>query len=93
MSDRTQEETEEKKVDEENGSQLPRPGKCCGLDIHKKTCTAAIASDDKPPIVMEDLKNSGPRMKYLYQRLVEEGCSTIVMESTGSYWFVLDGCL
>ncbi len=25
-------------------------------------------------------------MKYLYQRLVEEGCSTVVMESTGSYW-------
>lgn len=86
MSEQQGETEEKKKVDEENGSQLPRPGKCCGLDIHKKTCTAAIVSDDKQPIVLADLENTGPGMKYLYQKLVEEGCSTVVMESTGSYW-------
>jgi transposase len=63
-----------------------RLGKCCGLDIHKKSCTAAIVSDDKQPIIITDLENSGPGMKYLHKRLVEEGCSTVVMESTGSYW-------
>lgn len=61
-------------------------GKCCGLDVHKKTCTAAIISDDKLPIVLEDLENSGPGIHQLYQRLLEEGCSTVVMESTGPYW-------
>jgi len=90
MSDSAQETQEksgtEKQVDKNGSQQSPRVGKCCGLDIHKKTCTAAIVSDDKQPIVLSDLENSGPGMKYLYQRLVEEGCDTVVMESTGSYW-------
>ena len=60
--------------------------KVCGLDVHKKTCTATIVSDDKPPIVMEDLENNGPGMNHLYQKLGEEGCDTVVMESTGPYW-------
>ena len=80
-------ETGGRQVEQENSSQQRLElGKCCGLDIHKKSCTAAIVSDDKQPIVLSDLENSGPGMKYLYQRLVEEGCSTVVMESTGSYW-------
>jgi transposase len=88
VSDKTQERNEivDKHVDEDGSQQSPRPGKCCGLDIHKKTCTAAIVSDDKQPIILSDLENSGPGMKYLCQQLVEEGCSTVVMESTGSYW-------
>jgi hypothetical protein len=30
----------------------PVLGKCCGLDVHKKTCTAAIISDEKLPILL-----------------------------------------
>ena len=60
--------------------------KCCGLDVHKKSCTAAIITNDKPPTVLEDVENSGPGMNHLYQRLMKEGCSTVVMESTGPYW-------
>jgi transposase len=71
-------------------SELPQAppvlGKCCGLDVHKKSCTAAIISDQKLPILLEGLENNGPGIHQLYQRLVEEGCSTVVMESTGPYW-------
>ena len=67
-------------------SELPESppvlGKCCGLDVHKKSCTAAIISDDKLPIVLEGLENNGQGIHQLYQRLVEEGCSTVVMESS-----------
>jgi len=63
--------------------------KVCGLDVHKKSCTAAIIDQGKTPIVLEAVENSGPGIHHLYQRLVEEGCSTVVMESTGPYWIGL----
>jgi transposase len=63
--------------------------KVCGLDVHKKSCTAAIVDQGKVPLVLDDIENSGPGIHRLYQRLVEEGCSTVVMESTGPYWIGL----
>lgn len=60
--------------------------KCCGLDVHKKTCTAAIVTMDKQPQMLEDLDNNSHGIHHLHQRLVDEGCTTVVMESSGSYW-------
>jgi len=60
--------------------------KCCGLDVHKKSCTAAIITQDKLPIILEDVENGASGIHNLHQRLVDEGCTTVVMESSGSYW-------
>jgi transposase len=60
--------------------------KCCGLDVHKKSCTAAIVDQGKLPQILEDVENSGPGIHHLYQRLLEAGCTTVVMESSGPYW-------
>ena len=71
----------------------PSPGildlleeKCCGLDVHKKTCTAAIISRQRPPTILEGVENSGPGIHHLHQRLIDEDCRTVVMESSGPYW-------
>jgi len=67
--------------------EIPNPlEKCCGLDVHKKNCTAAIISHQRLPTVLEDVENSGPGIHHLYQRLIDEGCTTVVMESSGPYW-------
>lgn len=63
--------------------------RCCGLDVHKKSCTAAIISQDKLPMILEDIENGAGGIHNLYQRLVDEGCRTVVMESSGSYWMGL----
>lgn len=60
--------------------------RCCGLDVHKKSCTAAIISQDRLPTILHGVENSGPGIHSLHQRLVDEGCSTVVMESSGPYW-------
>ncbi len=60
--------------------------KCCGLDVHKKSCTAAIISHQRLPTVLEDVENSGLGMHKLHQRLITEDCRTVVMESSGPYW-------
>ena len=59
------------------------------MDVHKKRCTAAIISQDKLPTILEDTENGAGGIHNLYQRLVDEGCRTVVMESSGSYWMGL----
>jgi len=54
--------------------------------VHKGSCTAAIIDQGKVSLVLKDVENSGPGFHHLHQRLLDEGCTTVVMESSGSYW-------
>lgn len=60
--------------------------KCCGLDVHKKTCTAAIITQDKEPRILDQIENNSHGIHNLHQHLIQQGCTTVVMESSGSYW-------
>jgi transposase len=63
-----------------------------GLDIHKKSVAAAIASEDGSILEAE----FGMTIKQIYQLkmwLLENGCKRVIVESTASYWYRIDQVL
>jgi len=52
----------------------------------KKSCPHAIVSHGKLPVALEGVENSGQEIHQLHQRLIDEGCAAVVMESSGLYW-------
>ena len=62
---------------------------CCGIDVHKRTVVATIASTDKNNITTYSTKTFLTLNPYLYALrdwLLENGCRHVCMESTGKYW-------
>jgi len=59
--------------------------KCCDMDA-KKSCPHAIVRHGKLPVALEGVENSGQGIHQLHQRLIDEGCAAVVMESSGLYW-------
>ena len=59
-------------------------GKCCGADIHKKLIVACFRQGRKQEI--REFGASTRELPEMTERLTEEGCEKIAMESTASYW-------
>ena len=57
-------------------------GKCCGADIHKKPIVACFGQGRKQEI--RELGASTRELPEMTERLTEEGCEKIAMESTAS---------
>lgn len=62
---------------------------CCGVDVHKRTIVATIATTDKNNITSYSVKSFSTLNKDLYafrDWLLENDCRHVCMESTGKYW-------
>ena len=59
-------------------------GKCCGVDIHKKLIVACFRQGRKQEI--REFGAPTRELPEMTERLTEEGCEKIAMESTASYW-------
>lgn len=62
---------------------------CCGVDVHKRTIVATIATTDKNNITSYSAKSFSTLNKDLYafrDWLLENNCRHVCMEPTGKYW-------
>lgn len=62
---------------------------CCGLDVHKKTVTACLLKTKDTQRYTETIKTFTTMtsdLENLKAWLLEEGCTKVVMESTGKHW-------
>ena len=71
---------------------------CCGLDVHKATVVATVASTGEGGSVVHERRSFStmyPDLVELRGWLAELGCPAVCMESTGKYWIpvfnVLEG--
>ena len=60
-----------------------------GLDIHKKSVAAAIASEDGS-ILEAEFGMTIEQIYHLKKWLLENGCKRVLVESTASYWYRID---
>jgi transposase len=82
------------------GSRLTRKGRgmitipviterCAGIDVGKRGLAAAVAAgpaDKEAEIRTRWFATTMPALRELHQWLREEGCTTVALESTGSWW-------
>ena len=62
---------------------------CMGLDIHRDTIVACLLRgpvDAKPECELRTFGTLAPEMEKLRKWVLDSGCRTIAMESTGVYW-------
>ena len=62
---------------------------CCGLDVHKRTVVATIATTDNNNITTYSTKTFltlNPGLYALRSWLLDSNCRHVCMESTGKYW-------
>ena len=62
---------------------------CCGVDVHKRTIVATIATTDKNNITLYQTETFSTLNHDLYaflDWLLENNCYHVCMESTGKYW-------
>jgi transposase len=62
---------------------------CCGVDVHKRTIVATIATTDKNNITSHSAKTFStlnPDLIEFRDWLLENNCHDVCMESTGKYW-------
>lgn len=62
---------------------------CCGLDVHKKTVKACLLKAKDTQRYHETIKTFTTMtsdLENLKAWLLEEGCTKVVMESTGKHW-------
>lgn len=74
--------------------------RCAGIDIGKKflvACTMVGSADAEPEVEQRTYGTTTGDLERLRQWLLEQGCTHVAMESTGSYWKpvfnVLEGSL
>lgn len=63
--------------------------RCCGLDVHKKLIVACVMTTNSQGEVTKQTRSFGATVKELLELgdwLSSLECTTVVMESTGSYW-------
>jgi transposase len=63
--------------------------RCEGIDVGKKFLVACVTIgplEAEPKIEIRKFGTIGAELELLRDRLIREGCSHAVMESTGSYW-------
>ncbi|MDR1549365.1 MAG: transposase [Hungatella sp.] len=62
---------------------------CCGVDVHKTFVAACIASTNKQAVTTyknHPFSTFTQGLKELLQRLLDNSCKDVSMESTGKYW-------
>lgn len=74
--------------------------RCAGIDVGKRELAVALAVgpvDREAEIQTRAFGTTVPALQELRQWLVDAGCSSVAIESTGSYWIpvknVLEGAL
>lgn len=63
--------------------------RCCGIDVHKKTVTACLMTvnaDKKPCKTIKTFSTVTQDLLACRDWLIAEGCTHVVVESTGVYW-------
>ncbi|MBV8376758.1 MAG: IS110 family transposase [Verrucomicrobia bacterium] len=63
--------------------------RCAGIDIGKRTLAVAliVGPADQPGVVTtREFGTTVPELQAIKAWLVEQGCTSVAMESTGSYW-------
>ena len=62
---------------------------CCGLDVHKTVVVATVATTNEEGITSYEQRSFKTINKDLFALrdwLVDRGCNSVCMESTGKYW-------
>ena len=63
--------------------------RCAGIDVGKRGLAVAVAvgpADKEAEIKTRWFGTTVPALRDLHAWLRQEGCTTVAMESTGSYW-------
>ena len=63
--------------------------RCAGIDVGKRGLAVAIAVgpvDKEAEIKTRAFGTTVPALQEVRKWLVEEGCTSVALESTGSYW-------
>lgn len=63
--------------------------RCCGIDVHKRMLVACLLTPDERGRPSRELRTFGTmtgELEELAAWLRQAGCTTVAMESTGSYW-------
>lgn len=76
---------------------VPAVVECCaGIDVGKKTVAVAILvgpADKEAEIKTREYGTTVPALQELKKWLLEHGCTSLAMESTGSYWIPVKNVL
>jgi transposase len=70
--------------------------RCAGIDVGKREIAAAVITgpaDQEGEVKTRAYGTTVPELEKLRQWLSEEGCTSVAMESTGSYWIPLKNIL
>ena len=70
--------------------------RCAGIDIGKREIAVAVITgpaDEEGEIKTKAFQTTVPALEELREWLVQEGCSSVAMESTGSYWIPVKNIL
>jgi transposase len=63
--------------------------RCAGIDVGKKSlsvCVMVGPADGEARFEIRTYGTTVPELKEVQQWLLEQGCTDVIMESTGSYW-------
>ena len=73
---------------------------CCGVDVHKTTIVATIATTNKENItsyITKSFSTLNPDLYIFRDWLIAHDCHDVCMESTGKYWIpvfnILEECV
>jgi transposase len=70
--------------------------RCAGIDIGKREVAVAVITgpaDQEGEVKTRAFGTTVPALEQLREWLVQEGCSSVAMESTGSYWIPVKNVL
>jgi transposase len=70
--------------------------RCAGIDVGKREIAVAVITgpaDEEGEVKTRAFGTTVPELEKLRQWLSEEGCTSVAMESTGSYWIPLKNIL
>jgi transposase len=70
--------------------------RCAGMDIGKRELAVAVIvgpADQDGEVKTRTFGSTVPALEELRDWLLEEGCTSVAMESTGSYWIPVQNIL
>jgi transposase len=70
--------------------------RCAGIDIGKREIAVAVITgpaDQDGEVKTKAFQTTVPALEQLREWLIQEGCSSVAMESTGSYWIPVKNIL
>src|SRR5215207_3368202 len=70
--------------------------RCAGIDVGKRELAVAVITgpaDQDGEVKTRAFGTTVPALEQLKQWLIQEGCASVAMESTGSYWIPVKNVL